>query len=102
MDDLRKRKAGDVPLKVLPSDGPGARVKVCIGPGPAFLVCMAEQIIRKKLSDKELDICWKQGRPVPIEMKVAVLCKYWEAGQCSLSGCCSYCHGPQELALAQK
>merc|ERR1712224_56281 len=42
------------------------------------------------------------GRPVPIEMKVAVLCKYWEAGQCSLSGCCSYCHGPQELALAQK
>lgn len=100
--DMQKRKAGDVPIKLLPPDGPGAKVRVCIGPGPVFLVSMAEQLIRKKLCDVELDLCWKQGRPVPIEKKVAVLCKYFESGSCALAGSCSYCHGTQELAMAQR
>lgn len=102
LEDLRKRKAGDVPLRIQPPGVPGGKLRVIIGPAPVFLVSMAEQLIRKKLSDKELDLCWKQGRPVPIEMKVAVLCKFWEAGQCSSGGCCSYSHGTQELAMAQR
>jgi len=100
--EMQKRKAGDVAIRILPPDAPGGKVRVCIGPGPVFLVSMAEQLLRKKLSGVELDLCYKQKRPVPIEMKVAVLCKFYEAGSCSLAGGCQYSHGAQELAVVQR
>jgi len=85
--DMRKRKTGDVPVRVLPPDAPGARLRISIGPGPVHL-SMAEQLIRKKVTAIELDLCYKQKRPVPIDMKVAVLCKY--------------SHGAQEFTLVQR
>lgn len=100
--DMRKRKTGDVPVRVLPPDAPGARLRISIGPGPVHLVSMAEQLIRKKVTAIELDLCYKQKRPVPIDMKVAVLCKYFEAGTCTLGGGCMYSHGAQEFTLVQR
>eukprot|EP00971_Amphidinium_carterae_P306308 6087253-Amphidinium_carterae.1 len=40
-------KAGYVPMAVIPPTGPGAPVRVNIGPGPVAHVATAEQLIRR-------------------------------------------------------
>lgn len=102
LEELRKRKADDVPVRILHPEMPGSKVRVSIGPGSVAHVATTEQLIRKKLNGIELDLCYRQGRPVPIEKKVAIKCKYFNAGSCPQAQMCQYCHGDEELAVAQR
>lgn len=101
MSEMHKRKTQLSASVVMPTSADG-RVKIRIGPGQIALVSMAEQLIRKQLANVELEILHKSGRPVPIEMKIAKLCQFFEQGGCILGARCQCCHGPDELALAKK
>merc|ERR1712151_999644 len=82
---------------------PGEKGRVNIGPGQVAHVAVAETLVRKKLADIELDLCYRQGRPVPPELKIPVSCKFFDlGGSCSLGGKCQYAHGPEELEVAQR
>jgi len=99
--ELRHRSSG-VQISIVPPRAPGERGRVSIGPGPVAHVAVAETLVRKKLADIELDLCYRQGRPVPPELKIPVPCKFFELGSCSLAGKCQYCHGREELEVAQR
>lgn len=101
-EELRKRKADNVPVRIVMPEMPGAKVKVSIGPGSVAHVATVEQVIRKKLRSLELDDCYYQGKPVPPEKKVAIMCKYYRDGCCPRGVGCNYAHGEEELAVAQR
>lgn len=97
-----RQKAMGVQVSVVPPKGPGERGRISIGPGPVAHIAVAETLVRKKLADIELDLCYRQGRPVPPELKIPVLCKFFELGSCSLAGKCQYCHGKEEREVARR
>jgi len=97
-----RHKASGVQISIVPPRLPGERGRVSIGPGPVAHVAVAETLVRKKLADIELDMCYRQGRPVPPELKIPVQCKFFTLGSCSLAGKCQYCHGREELEVAQR
>merc|ERR1712217_253060 len=78
------------------------KVAVLVGPGAVAHVAVAESLIRKKINDFELDLCYRQGRPVPAELKIPVPCRFFDAGDCSLGGRCQYTHGLEELEVAKR
>lgn len=102
LEELRKRKTDDVPVRILLPDMPGAKLRIAIGPGTVGHVATVEQVIRKKLHGIELDLCYYQGRPVPTEKKNAIPCKYYINGSCPRGANCQYAHGEDELAVAQR
>lgn len=95
-------KANNVPIRILPPEGPGQRVKVSIGPGQVAHVSAAEQLVKKKVAEVELEQCYRLGRPVPPELKIPVICKYYRLSTCSSGAKCQYCHTPEEIAVARK
>jgi len=97
-----RHKASGVPISIVPPRAAGEKGRVSIGPGPVAHVAVAETLVRKKLADLELDLCYRQGRPVPPELKIPVPCKFFDLGSCSLAGKCQYCHGREELEVAQR
>lgn len=100
LSELRNKAMG-VQMSIVPPRVAGERGRISIGPGPVAHIAVAETCVRKKLADIELDLCYKQGRPVPLDLKLPLLCKYFEAGSCSLAAKCQYCHGREELSVAQ-
>lgn len=97
-----RTKASRVHISYVPARALGEKGRVSIGPGPVAHVAAAETLVRKKIVDAELDLCYRQGRPVPAELKVPVPCKFFDAGECSLGGRCQYAHGSDELQVAKR
>lgn len=99
--ELRLRASG-VPMSIVPPQGPNDKGRVIIGPGPVAHVNVAETFVRKKLADMERELCYRQGRPVPLELKIPAICKYFTAGSCSLANKCQYCHTPEEVEIVRR
>jgi len=96
-------KASGVPMSILPPQGPNDKGQIVIGPGPVAHVNVAETLVRKKLADMERELCWRQGRPVPLELKIPVQCKYFrDEGSCPLANKCQYCHTLEEVEVVRR
>jgi len=96
-------KVSTVQLRIMLPELPGQKHKIVIGPGPVAHVAVAEQLVQKKMRELALDRCYRQGRPVPNELKVPMICKFYRMGAtCSLGGKCPYCHTQEELLVAKK
>mmetsp|Transcript_64782 Transcript_64782/g.186173 ORF Transcript_64782/g.186173 Transcript_64782/m.186173 type:complete len:366 (-) Transcript_64782:32-1129(-) len=101
MAELRL-KGHAVPFKILAAEAFGQKVRIVVGPGPVAHVSVAEQLVRKKISELELESCYRQGRPIPPELKVPMICKYYRGGSCASGAKCHYCHTPEEVEIARK
>jgi len=95
-------KASAVPMSIVPPRGPIDKAQIVIGPGPVAHVNVAETLVRKKLADMERELCFRQNRPMPLELKIPVQCKYFRAGNCPLANKCQYCHTFEEVEVVRR
>lgn len=105
MDEAMKdlgRKIGMVSIKLIPPDGSGAPFKVSIGPGQVAHVATAESQLRKVLREVELELHYKARRPVPPELKHAMMCKNTKDGIECPNKACPFCHTTEEIRIASR
>lgn len=81
---------------------PGAPIKAALGPAPVAHVAATEASLRKSLREVELELHFRQRRPIPPELKPAKMCKNTTDGQDCNNIVCAFCHSAEELKIASE
>eukprot|EP00930_Biecheleria_cincta_P091392 TRINITY_DN80953_c0_g1_i1.p1 TRINITY_DN80953_c0_g1~~TRINITY_DN80953_c0_g1_i1.p1 ORF type:complete len:317 (+),score=53.62 TRINITY_DN80953_c0_g1_i1:30-953(+) len=81
---------------------PGAPIKAALGPAPVAHVAATEASLRKSLREVELELHFRQRRPIPPELKPAKMCKNTTEGLDCANIVCAFCHSAEELRIASR